>query len=542
MREACPSQVLLIRIALLSIWTAVCVLSMPVQAANAAGPVAAGPVVEVGREVANVRPLRDGEEFQLPLPALLRQGERLLSANWTVQEGGGRPFLKGNGRDLVDPSSPLLFPRNFNRVSAPDANSCFGCHAQPYGVVGGGGDFVTSVFVLAQRFDAATFDALDAEPTRGTVDEAGVPTTLDNIGNSRATIGMFGSGFIEMLARQMSSDLQRIRDGLRPGTSAELVTKGIHFGVLARRANGTWDTGDVEGLPATSLSTEGGPPSLLVRPFHQAGAVVSLREFTINAMNQHHGIQATERFGTGTDADGDGFIDELSRADLTAATVYQATMAVPGRVIPRDPVIESAIRTGERLFGEIGCSECHVRRLPLDDEGWVFSEPNPFNPPGNLQVGEVETLRVDLTDQHLPSPRLRIQQGRVWVPAYTDLKLHDITSGPDDPNREPLDMLQKPGSPEFREGNSAFLTKKLWGAANEPPYFHHGKFTTLREAVLGHAGEALYSAQAYRALAAEQQDAVIEFLKSLQILPPGTQSRIVDENHHARRWYVPLED
>jgi hypothetical protein len=30
---------------------------------------------------------------------------------------------------------------------------------------------------------------------------------------------------------------------------------------------------------------------------HQAANVVSLREFTNNAFNQHHGMQSTERFG-----------------------------------------------------------------------------------------------------------------------------------------------------------------------------------------------------------------------------------------------------
>lgn len=71
------------------------------------------------------------------------------------------------------------------------------------------------------------------------------------------------------------------------------------------------------------------------------------------------------------------------------------------------------------------------------------------------------------------------------VPAFTDLKLHDICSGPEDPNAEPLDMQHPPGSEEFFGGNRKFLTKKLWRAANEPPFFHHGKFTTLREAVFG---------------------------------------------------------
>ena len=81
-----------------------------------------------------------------------------------------------------------------------------------------------------------------------------------------------------------------------------------------------------------------------------------------------------------------------------------------------------------------------------------------------------------------------------------------------------------------------FLTKRLWGAASEPPYFHHGKFTTLREAVLAHAGEALESRKAYEALTVSDQDAVIEFLKSLRILPPGTRSLAVDEYGRPRHF------
>ncbi|MGH9359918.1 MAG: hypothetical protein ACRD22_05870 [Terriglobia bacterium] len=47
------------------------------------------------------------------------------------------------------------------------------------------------------------------------------------------------------------------------------------------------------------------------------------------------------------------------------------------------------------------------------------------------------------------------------VPAYTDLKLHDICSGPDDPNAEPLNQNQPPGSPAFFAGNQEFITRKL---------------------------------------------------------------------------------
>jgi Di-haem oxidoreductase, putative peroxidase len=488
---------------------------------------ARGYMAQLGVEVSVPTHLQNGEEHRMSIGELIDAGQRLFEAMWTAQEGGGRPLTKGTGGPIADPSNPLVFPRNFNRVSAPDSNSCSGCHNKPF--VGGGGDIVSNVFVLGQRFDFATFDILDPLPTRGAVDEAGALTDLQRIADFRKTVGMNGSGFIEMLARQVTSDLRRIRDSLGSGGVAALSSKGISYGTLSRDLSGNWITSGVSGIPATSLVTTGpaDPPSLIIRPFHQAGAVVSLREFTNNAFNHHHGIQSEERFGAGVDADGDGFVNELTIADVTAATLFQATMNVPGRVIPRDPLVESAVVNGERKFAEIGCEGCHRAVLPLVDQGWVFTEPNPFNPPGNLNAGPA--LEVDLTSQQLPRPRLTEVNGVVWVPAYTDLKLHDLTTGPNDPDREPLDMLQPAGSPEFFAGNSKFITRKLWGIANQHSFGHHGQYSTMREAIHAHNGEALATRAAFLALSPYDRDSVIEFLKSLQILPPGTNALCVDE-------------
>jgi CxxC motif-containing protein (DUF1111 family) len=230
-------------------------------------------------------------------------------------------------------------------------------------------------------------------------------------------------------------------------------------------------------------------------------------------------------------------VNELTRADVTAATLFQAALAVPGRVIPNDPALEQAVLLGEQRFQDLGCATCHVPSLPLDRAGWIFTEPNPFNPPGNLQSGEAPQLAIDLTNKQLPSPRLvPSKDGVVRVPAFTDLKLHDITCGADDPNREPLDMQQPAGSPGFFAGNAKFITRKLWGVANEPPFFHHGQFTTLREAVLAHCGEALTARQAFESLPIHEQGALIEFLKTLQVLPPGTKHLIVDEQGKKKRW------
>jgi mono/diheme cytochrome c family protein len=465
--------------------------------------------------------MHNGEEFETSVQQLIKYGEILFRANFTSAEGAGRPLTKGTGLPISDPSNPLVFPRNRNRISGPDANSCAGCHNQP--IVGGFGDLATSVFVLGQRFDFASFNTTDGKPTAGGVDELGHGVNLQTIANSRSTTDMFGSGYYEMLARQITRDLQAIRDNLRPGEQVRLTSKGISFGVLRRRMNGAWDTSDVEGLPPQSTAAEGAQhsPTLVIFPFHQAGAVVSLRQFTVNSFNQHLGMQATERFGFNSDPDGDKVTNELTVVDITAITVFQATLPVPGRKIPETPDLRAAVKEGERLFSAVGCASCHIPALPLDRNGWIYTEPNQYNPPGNLQVGESRSVSVDLTAETRLGRRLKPENGAVMVPLYTDFKLHDLCSGQDDPNRETLNQNEAVGSPKFFAGNARFLTRRLWTVGSKPNFFHHGEFTTIREAILNHFGEAFSTQKRFSALSSYQQGTVVEFLKTLRVTETG---------------------
>ena len=383
---------------------------------------------------------------------------------------------------------------------------------------------------------------------------------MDNATNDRKTIGMNGSGFVEMLAREMTADLQAERNATPPGNGSQLTSKGVSFGTLTHNADGTWNTSRVQGLAAPSLSTKGTtPPSLIIRPLHQVGNVISIRQFSNNAFNHHHGMQSEERFGLNADPDGDGFTNELTTADLTAVSLFQATLSVPGRVIPNDPAVEHANIMGEAVFDKIGCATCHAT-LPLTSNnnpglpgqpGWIYFEPNPYNPAvgpnaPNLQLGPANypvsapALTVDLTSNTLPLPRLQADLGSVMVEAYTDLKLHDIstTSNPaTDPECEALDQNQPAGSPAFFAGNCKFITRKLWGFYNQGGAFmHHGKFTTAREAVEAHNGEALSQRLAFDALPANLQNSLIEFLKSLQVLPPGSKALVVDERGSPKQW------
>ncbi len=59
-------------------------------------------------------------------------------------------------------------------------------------------------------------------------------------------------------------------------------------------------------------------------------------------------------------------------------------------------------------------------------------------------------------------------------------------------------------------------TPPLWGVADSGPYLHDGRAPTLNEAIRLHGGQAEESKSRYAVLEANEQDAVIRFLKSLR--------------------------
>jgi hypothetical protein len=247
--------------------------------------------------------------------------------------------------------------------------------------------------------------------------------------------------------------------------------------------------------------------------------VVSLREFTNNAYPHHHGMEPVERFGADVDRDGDGIANELSVGDITAATVYQAQLGVPGQVIPRNRKVAGAIADGEQIFRRIGCGGCHVPELPLESP--VYTEPNPFNPAGNLRPGDVpRPFKFDLTREG-EGPRLeRGRRGPVMVRAFTDLKRHNLGDHPLINNEKVIHG----GVP-----TNVFLTKKLWGFYSEPHFLHNGCATLIDTAILAHGGEAEAARTNFAALPDADRRKVIEFLKSLRVLPKNSPSLLVDE-------------
>ncbi|WP_333831846.1 hypothetical protein [Rubrimonas sp.] len=419
---------------------------------------------------------------------VLAEGERLFRARFTTPDGAGRPLAT---QAIVPTKRRRPAERAMQRLSGPDASSCVACHIEP--LPGGAGDFAANAFV-SEGFSSADFDTLDPQ-----------------FSNERGTNHLFGAGLVELLAREMTAELQaQRRDALRraretgaPAT-IRLTAKGVEFGALTAGPDGLLDISALDGVDS----------DLVIRPFSQKGVIVSLRQFTVNALNAHHGIQAEERFGprwTGeADFDGDGIGAEIGAGDVTALTLWQASLPPPLRATPEDPLWRDAAAAGEAAFAAFGCAACHIPALPLD--GLVFHEPAPGAPAGVLRQGEAATVALDLGALDWAARLPRDAQGRALVPLYGDLKRH---------------VIADPVRPVFGDellgqrfvARDVFLTAELWGVADTGPYGHRGDLSTLDEAIRAHGGAAAAAAKAYEAAPEDARQSVIAFLRTLRIAP-----------------------
>jgi mono/diheme cytochrome c family protein len=432
----------------------------------------------------------DIESGRVAFQDVIAQGQMLFTVMFNRFDGQGRPGTTGDAEPR-----PATFPA-MARVAGPEAHSCSSCHNQPR--TGGGGDFATNVFMMPDSVMPIK-DSISPE-----------------FSNERRTMSIFGAGPIEMLAREMSFELRGIRNAAinraflsSTDVPAHLIAKGIDFGSIVAHRDGTLDATGVRGIS----------PDLVVRPFHQDGEAVSIRHFTNDAMNQHLGIQSQERFGIDVDADGDGVINELTVGDMTAISLFLAQLATPGRVIPDDPARRQAVQDGEMIFNSIGCANCHTPSLKLN--GALFTEPNPFNPEWKLPVTVATQVGFDMTVQG-DQPRIESTgDGGAIVRAYTDLKRHNLCD-----DQDQFFCNEKVAQPGI--ALNTFLTRKLWDVGNGGPYGHRGDLSTLTDAIQHHAGEARPTQQNFVGLPPDRQAAVIEFLKSLQVLPPGSP-RVVSE-------------
>ncbi len=433
--------------------------------------------------------LFSGELTKEQLDNLISKGEQLFNAVFTTDDGVGRPMAT----QAIIPTKRKRAPKNtFSRTAGLDANACASCHNLP--TIGGAGDFVANVFV-SEGFQLADFDSTDPQ-----------------FSNERNTNHLFGAGLVELLAREMSADLARQREqalaqarSTKEPVNIKLNSKGVNFGQLTISADGVVDTRKLDGIDT----------DLIVRPFSQKGVITSLRQFTINALNHHHGIQATERFGerwTGSnDFDEDNVVDEIQTGDVSALVLWQASLAPPTvkSDLPENWI--AAAERGSKQFDDLNCNSCHKRSLPLDS--LVFHDPGPLDAAGTLrtnELGENGNTAYNLALMQWADTLEKDEQGRWLVPLFGDLKRHVIADTQVDTLGNEL-LSQR-----FVERN-VFMTSELWGIGSTAPYGHRGNLTTLNEVIEAHGGSARASRDKWLKLNDETKSDINAFLKTLVI-------------------------
>ncbi|HZF55660.1 MAG TPA: di-heme oxidoredictase family protein [Polyangiaceae bacterium] len=392
---------------------------------------------------------------------LFEIGAQLFDVTFTKAAGFG-------AKDL-----PPLGRFHTGRRGGPDATRCSACHWR--GGPAGAGDGA----------DNAYLDG-DGDSQQSTL--------------ARNPISLAGAGLVEILASEMTRDLRAAKEALIAAATSsetpkrgELIAKGVSFGFLTVRADGSLDTSEVAGVD----------PDLTVRPFGWKGNIGTIRDAVEDELLTHHGMQSDhiaasappERAGpfARPDPDGDGVTREIEEGQVTALTLFIAMQEVPQIMPPNDSELVLAWSQGRARFESIGCARCHVSSLTIDSPVFVL----PSRSGGSA-------VTVDLTKDGA-SPRLGkpAEGGPLRVHLFSDLKRHDV--GPQ----------LKETRADRGVAREQFLTRPLWGLARSRPYMHDGRAPTIEDAIRFHAGEAQAEREAYDALTEAERAGIRIYLTAL---------------------------
>ena len=153
-------------------------------------------------------------------------------------------------------------------------------------------------------------------------------------------------------------------------------------------------------------------------------------------------------------------------------------------------------KAGEKLFAKIGCDICHVPTLTTAAPGTVING-------GKFAIPEA-------------------LGSKTFYP-YSDFLLHDIGTGDgivvaiEEHYGKGMYQTRWRDLPleAFQATANRMRTAPLWGVRMQPLLMHDGVSLTFRDAILRHRGEASDVTGRFEKLGAVDQDAIIEFLKSL---------------------------
>jgi len=181
-------------------------------------------------------------------------------------------------------------------------------------------------------------------------------------------------------------------------------------------------------------------------------------------------------------------------ADIDRFARFMRATKAPAR--DAEQAAAPAAKAGERLFAKIGCDICHVSSMTTAAQGTVING-------GTFVIPEA-------------------LGSKTFYP-YSDFLLHDIGTGDgivvaveEHYGRGMYQTRWRDFSLKaFQATANRIRTAPLWGVRMQTLLMHDGASLTFRDAVLRHRGEAGDVTGRFEKLSVVDQDAIIEFLKSL---------------------------
>jgi mono/diheme cytochrome c family protein len=428
---------------------------------------------------------------------LFEIGDFMFGHVFTVPEGLGNALASLPANNRPRPNF-RKFPNNvhFAAFGAPEAQSCVTCHLPdpPNLIAGsdggiytaggpyGGGDMRSNIFQIGDGINRAS-------------------------GLERNPPPLLGSGLRQQIGIEMTNELQ----GKLAAGKAQAAATGVNvtvalfaktrfFGQVVARPDGTVDFTNL--LPFVDTD-------LVVKPFGWKGREATIRRYIEGGFRVHFGMQTepsvnnhcitpnVNTFGTGAncqDPDGDGVTKEISDGQLSATAVFMALQEVPVRVPAATNAAQTRVNQGEALFNQVNCQACHTQNMTI-------------NNPIRFERGDTTGgagVRLNLaTDTHEPRPALNAD-GTMTVEIWSDFRRHDM--GAVDCDSKNFNQI----------GACFFMTPPLWGIRNTAPYLHDGRAATLLDSILLHGGgDDVASVTAFKALTADDQSKIVEFMSSL---------------------------
>src|SRR5271168_2498642 len=298
-----------------------------------------------------------------------------------------------------------------------------------------------------------------------------VPDT-ETIRTFRLSLNLLGDGFVEAVADQTLVNL------------AEQQCRSSHKKIC----------GQILRVPIVEA-----PGQMGVGRFGWKDQHASLLSFAADAYLNEMGItnrlqpdEVTKLCNTVSEPNDTPGPDGLSDIDHFARFI-RATKA-PARDTTQASTVLS--RRGWTLFEKIGCATCHTETMTTA-------------PAGTKINGGTFTIPAAL--------------GSITFHPYGDFLMHDVGTG--DGIRQAIpehygnkvfqQMSAYLAKQDFESTRNKIRTAPLWGVRLRPRLMHDGESLTLRDAIVRHAGEAAHVSQQFEKLKRDDQEAIIEFLKSL---------------------------